>query len=84
MCDCITRINDHINKQNSRLVLSFRMDEINTARVALQTEKINTRDRRSMGALATFCPFCGSKYGEPVQAEPSEAAPVVQPIRDEP
>lgn len=65
MCDCITKINERLKDENSRLVLCWSLTRglgLASETVALRTEKINTRNRKKMGAIASFCPFCGEKY----------------------
>lgn len=62
MCDCIERINEKLGEHNSRLSTTFmvRDGELKDSLV-IQTEKINPRNREKMGAVPTFCPFCGVK-----------------------
>lgn len=62
MCDCISKIDERLAQENSRLVITFTLGNGAPCRVKLATEKLNPRNRNSMGALATFCPFCGVKY----------------------
>lgn len=64
-CDCMTIIDAKLSEHNSRLQFNFMRDgnEI-VARPHIGTEKINPRNRDKMGAIATFCPFCGGRYGE--------------------
>lgn len=63
-CDCITKIDERLAKNNSRLKITFTIGHGHPCRVQIGTEKINTRNRDRMGALATFCPFCGTRYVE--------------------
>ena len=62
-CNCITEFDAKLAEHNSRLqvIFPFGAGEM-TTRVRIGTEKINTRNRTSMGAVATFCPFCGERY----------------------
>ena len=73
MCDCIAKIDERLARDNSRLVTVFTFTPGATLRVKLPTEKINPRNRNRMGALATFCPFCGEPY-EPAVAAPEGVA----------
>ena len=64
MCDCMTIIDERLAERNSRLQVSFMVQggEL-VARPWIGTEKINPRNRDKMGAVPSFCPFCGAKYG---------------------
>lgn len=70
MCDCIEVMNARLSEHNSRLVdtLVVRNGQL-LARAHLTTKKINPRNRDVMGALATFCPFCGEGYDAAVAPE---------------
>lgn len=70
-CTCIDAINGRLAEHNSRLVTTFviRYGALQDGGVKLQTEKINTRNRDNMGAIATFCPFCGVRYEPAAQAQ---------------
>lgn len=65
MCDCIDQIDERLKPENSRLLRLWSINQsggLAMETVALQTEKINVRNRRKMGAMASYCPFCGEKY----------------------
>lgn len=67
MCDCITKMDEHLKSHNSKLQVIFPIRNtggLAAIRVHIPTEKINPRNRAKMGAVATFCPFCGTKYEE--------------------
>lgn len=82
MCDCIAKIDEHLAKKNSRLVTTFTFGNggFGAVRARLSTEKINTRNRDSMGALASFCPFCGASYDPSADLE---LVPSLQPSGDQ-
>lgn len=62
-CDCMTKMDEELAKHNSRLqvTITFGSGEMK-AFPYIGTKKLNTRAREKMGAIATFCPFCGVKY----------------------
>lgn len=64
-CDCMANMNERLAEHNTRLVPSFSFtfgDTKTWTTVSIQTEKIDTKKRgRPFAALATFCPFCGTK-----------------------
>jgi hypothetical protein len=65
MCECIALIDAELAKNNSRLETGFTFGtEANPGYEfpALTTKKIDKRNRTKMGAIPTFCPFCGSRY----------------------
>jgi hypothetical protein len=67
MCDCIEKIDAHLKDHNSRVVTTFVRRGGSgglQVQVALQTEKLNSRSRHKMEAIATYCPFCGVAYVE--------------------
>lgn len=62
-CDCITEMDAKLSEHNTRLAPTFLFGGGRSEmRVHLTTQKINTRNRESMSAIATFCPFCGVAY----------------------
>lgn len=64
-CDCIEKIDAKLAEHNSKLELGFTFgteDHPGYAFPALRTDKINKRSRDKMGAIPTYCPFCGNKY----------------------
>lgn len=63
-CDCMDKLDDHLKAHNSRLVRSFMLGGGMCDRPTIQVEKINPRNRDCMGAIASFCPFCGVPYNE--------------------
>jgi hypothetical protein len=75
MCDCITKLDEHLAAHNSRLQVSFLNEGGHLVeRPHIGTEKINKRDRRSMGAVPSFCPFCGERYGSEAASTDSTKA----------
>jgi hypothetical protein len=63
-CDCIAKMDAKLGEHNSRLCLAFVYGGPEGAqqRVSIRSEKIEPRNRKVMGAVATFCPFCGVPY----------------------
>ncbi len=66
MCECMNRVNEHLKADNTRLSVSFCLSEDLSAMDMLpivQTEKVKSQIRgKPMMAVASFCPFCGTKY----------------------
>ncbi|WP_376704728.1 hypothetical protein RQ479_08265 [Mesorhizobium sp. ISC25] len=66
-------------ERNSRLAVGFTFGTAERPGYvfpAISTEKIDRRNRDKVGAIPTFCPFCGVKYREEATAAP-EAVPAV-------
>jgi hypothetical protein len=62
-CQCIELGRAALAQKNIRVLCSIPWLASAPARVLLQTEKIDKRQRGPSVALtATFCPFCGRKY----------------------
>lgn len=64
-CKCIEIIDKRLAERNSRLEVGFTFgteERPGYAFPALRTEKINKRNRDKMGAIPTYCPFCGTAY----------------------
>lgn len=73
-CNCIEVIDAELAKHNSRLDVGFTFgtpERPGYAFPALNTEKINKRSRDKMGAIPTFCPFCGVAYRSDAKASAS-------------
>ncbi|MDF2621785.1 MAG: hypothetical protein K0S00_4444 [Xanthobacteraceae bacterium] len=65
MCDCIEQIDAKLAERNSKLQIGFTFgtpDRPGYTFPALTTDKIDKRNRDKMGAIPTFCPFCGERY----------------------
>lgn len=64
MCDCITRLNEHLKPHNTRLteVSMFNM-KTGTCRQSLTigSQKIGRSRAKAKVVLPTFCPFCGER-----------------------
>ena len=67
MCDCVEKINKQLKDHNTRISTSMTISrDLSTTGVGLQvtTHKIDTKIRKpAMSLLASFCPFCGKKWG---------------------
>jgi hypothetical protein len=71
-CKCIEVIDAELAKCNSRLDVGFTFgtpERPGYAFPALNTEKINKRNRDRMGVIPTFCPFCGVAYRAEADAD---------------
>lgn len=65
-CTCMTQIDEKLKEHNSRLQVTFSFGAGSmSARPYIGTEKLNKRNRDHCGAIASFCPFCGTSYAEP-------------------
>jgi hypothetical protein len=65
-CDCIDLTNKALVEHNTEMGLDFHIDRetvrVNTS-VSLTTRLIEKkRGARPISILATFCPFCGTRY----------------------
>lgn len=78
MCDCMTRVNEHLKERNTKLSVSFCLSSDRSAMDAMlmiQTEKINKAYRgKPQAVIPTFCPFCGVKYPRKDDGKTEEAA----------
>lgn len=77
MCDCFSVMDAKLRENNSRLQASFYVSDGQMyMRPYIGTEKVDKRNRKSMGAIASFCPFCGERYGTKTSAvpDPDDAA----------
>jgi hypothetical protein len=61
-CRCIHEMDAELNKHNSRLQIQFEFGRNMIAKPYIGTEKVRPKLREKMGVVATFCPFCGTKY----------------------
>ena len=71
-CECIKEIDAELAKRNSKLEVGFTFGTAERPGYvfpSLSTEKINKKNRDKMGAIPTFCPFCGVAYRAPAKAE---------------
>lgn len=58
-CDCQARVNDHLRAYNTELMA----DLLGPYRAFVETTKADQKKRgKPMAMIATYCPFCGSKY----------------------
>ncbi|WP_017993891.1 hypothetical protein [Rhizobium leguminosarum] len=69
-CTCIQTVNEKLAERNTRLmipiILRFKGEEKSPDRLMIVTEQIETGrgKAKATGVFASFCPFCGVKYGE--------------------
>ncbi len=69
-CTCIEEMNGKLAEHNTRIMgtICWPRDPETGASgqpydtITIQTEKIWPRKRERASALATFCPFCGTRY----------------------
>lgn len=64
MCDCRTRIDADLKYRNARLAFGFWFGDgkMELAPPMITLEKLNPRGKKPPMLLATFCPFCGTKF----------------------
>ena len=71
MCDCITKVNQLLEKHNTKLdipiTFSFNADKtvgpLQADRISIATVKINTRKSGyAKKVIPAYCPFCGEEY----------------------
>lgn len=66
-CECIVQMNAALAPRNARLAQSIllRDGQMIGSPVIIAVEKLNTAKKASLPRLmATYCPFCGQKYGD--------------------
>lgn len=71
-CTCIEAIDAKLGERNSKLETGFTFNtEGRPGYVfpALTTVKIDKRNRDKVGAVPTFCPFCGVAYRASAKTE---------------
>lgn len=60
MCTCIDEFNEKAAEHNTELTVT-----LFSRRPLLETQKVDTKKRgKPVGAIASYCPFCGEKYGK--------------------
>lgn len=63
MCDCVTKVSEHLKEHNTKLVLGMAISndrKTMTSATLLQTEKIDKKLRQpAMQVRPMYCPFCG-------------------------
>ncbi len=63
-CNCIADINADIGPKHNAILVTTLFGE---PRAVIGTEKVDSRKRgKPPVMLASFCPFCGLKYGQRV------------------
>jgi hypothetical protein len=71
-CECIGVMDAKLAEHNTRLALTFMFPRDGSeafSQITIDTEKLNTRNRTKVSALATFCPFCGVRYRPDPEAQ---------------
>jgi hypothetical protein len=69
-CTCIAEMNAALAERNSMIVTT-----LFSGIPIIATEKINSRKRDKAVAIASFCPFCGTKYATPAVKRKGNEAP---------
>lgn len=60
-CECAARVNDHLKAYNTELMA----DLFGPYRAFIETTKADPKKRgKPYSMIASYCPFCGSKYPE--------------------
>lgn len=75
-CDCLSKLDAKLAEHNSRVSTGFtfgRDGQSGYVFPALETEKIDKRNRKKVGVIPTYCPFCGTAYR--VEDTTAEVAP---------
>ena len=68
-CDCIETVDKMLSDRNTRIMLPIMFGADQTPRPMIVTDQIQSgRGKpKAVGMFATFCPFCGVKYGQEAQ-----------------
>lgn len=68
MCDCITKVDELLKPDNTRLKTNFQLTPSKGLRelpiVATESIQSLRNGRKPLTMSPTFCPFCGVKYEE--------------------
>lgn len=65
MCDCITKVNEHLAERNTQVTTTIGVKGSTFAfyGVRIETHKIDNHKRgKPVSLTAAYCPFCGEKY----------------------
>lgn len=84
-CDCIAILDKRLADHNSRIQVTFvhnREAATLEVRPHIGTEKLDPRKRDKMGAIATYCPFCGTRYEARTEPEPTREEPSANVAQD--
>ena len=66
MCDCIEKVNGLLADRNTRLKEPIVFGNRPGPNLMIETEIIEKkRGARVTSMFASYCPFCGEKYGAP-------------------
>jgi hypothetical protein len=80
MCDCIADIDARLKEQGLCLAVDFSISEGLLARphiplMRLDKLVVETRRSKPNSVVATYCPWCGVRYSEPLSGDkPGEAS----------
>lgn len=77
-CDCITKLDEKLAEHNSRISTGFTFGSEGRpgyAFPALETEKIDKRNRKKISVIPTYCPFCGTAYRNEESARSDRSEP---------
>ncbi len=61
-CKCIEKIDDKLAPMNGRIAVVIPITSGGAVRAFIEVEKINKRGKRPPLLIATFCPYCGTRY----------------------
>lgn len=61
-CTCLTDFDVKLAEHNTRLSRTIVLHPPGGIFPTIQVEKINTRGKKAVMAIPTFCPFCGVAY----------------------
>lgn len=64
MCDCVSRVNEGLKADNTRIALSVSIvNQSLVERLSIETELVEKRrvGKKPVRLFASYCPFCGEK-----------------------
>lgn len=74
-CDCIARLDEKLAEYNARILRSFVIGsgslDLSPAIVCTEQLERGRGKKKAPSLHATYCPFCGLKYGERLAEEAS-------------
>jgi hypothetical protein len=72
-CDCLSEATKKLADYNTRPSFSITLSD-GVQRAIVATSPIPP-NRKPKTLLATYCPMCGKKYGQPRRTRPERSAP---------